>query len=46
MTQPITDHAAFLGEARQSVEDLNQLKKDFSQTELEAKQLRRQLEAE
>lgn len=46
MTQPITDHAAFLGEARQSVEDLNRMKKDYSQIELEAKQLKRQLEAE
>ncbi len=46
MTQPIMDHAAFLGEAKQAVEDLNRMKKDSSQLELEAKQIKRQLDAE
>lgn len=46
MIQPITDHAAFLGEARQAVETLNRIQKEYSQLELEEKQLKKQLEAE
>ncbi|MDO5549834.1 MAG: hypothetical protein Q4F76_01565 [Lachnospiraceae bacterium] len=46
MTQSITDHAAFLGEAKQAVENLNRMKKDGSQLELEVKQIKRQLDAE
>ena len=46
MTQPITDHAAFLGEARQAMETLNRIKKDYSQLELEEKQLDKQLDGE
>ncbi|MDO5415815.1 MAG: hypothetical protein Q4F29_01325 [Lachnospiraceae bacterium] len=46
MTQPITDHAAFLGEAKEAVEKRNQLKKTCGQLRLEEKQLEKQLEAE
>ena len=46
MTQPITDLAAFLGEARQAVEDLDRMEAEYDQLELEEKQLRRQLDSE
>lgn len=46
MTQPITDYAAFLGEAKQAIENLDRLKKNRNQLDSEEKQLERQLEAE
>ena len=46
MTQPITDLAAFLGEARQAVEDLDRMEGEYDQLEMEEKQLKRQLDGE
>lgn len=46
MTQPITDYAAFLGEAKQAVENLERIKKTRNQLDAEEKQIKRQLEAE
>ncbi len=46
MTQPITDLAAFLGEARQAVEDLDRMEEEYDQLEMEEKQLKRQLDGE
>lgn len=46
MTQPATDQSALLSEARQAVENLNRMKTERGQLDLEEKQLRRQLDAE
>lgn len=46
MTQPATDQSALLSEARQAVENLNRMKTERGQLDLEEKQLRRQLETE
>ncbi len=46
MAQPITDCAAFLGDAKNAIENADRIKKSCSQLNLEEKQLERQLEAE
>ena len=45
MTQP-TDQGALLGEAKQALESLNRAKEERSRLDMEAKQLRKQLDAE
>lgn len=46
MTQPAIDQNTLLAEARQAVENLDRMKAERSQLDVEEKQLRRQLEAE
>lgn len=46
MSQPITDCAEFLGEAKSAIENAERIKKSCSQLNLEEKQLEKQLEAE